>query len=115
MSLRKRIYISGPITKGNRNHNYYQAVECERELMRLGFSPLNPMQTMVLPFAWDGEFSHEAWLDRDFAWIAVADAVLRLPGESAGGDLEVDFAIKNSVPVFYSIDILVKHFSEQKP
>jgi hypothetical protein len=99
----KRIYISGPITKGNRNQNYFQACEAEAELMRCGFAPLNPMQTMVLPFAWDGQFSHEQWLQRDFAWIEVSDAILRLPGESVGADMETEHAKKLGIPVFTDI------------
>lgn len=106
----KRIYISGPITKGNRNHNYFQALEAESELMRRKFAPLNPMQTMVLPFAWDGQFTHEQWLARDFAWIEVSDAVLRLPGESAGADAECDYAESIGVPIFESIDELTEAY-----
>lgn len=102
----KRVYISGPITKGDRLHNFTQALVAERELLRAGFAPFNPMNTMVLPFAWDGEFSHERWLQRDFAWIEVSDAVLRLPGESVGADEETKYAECWDVPVFESIDEL---------
>lgn len=104
----KRVYISGPITKGNRNHNYFQALEAEAELMRNNFAPLNPMQTMVLPFAWDGEFDHARWLERDFAWIAVCDAVLRIPGESVGAEAEREFAEKCGIPVFCSLKDLME-------
>ena len=107
----KRVYISGPITKGDRNWNYYQACDMEAELMRRGFAPLNPMQTMVLPFAWDGEFEHEQWLARDFAWIEVADAILRLPGESVGADAECQFAKDRGIPVFDTI-IEIEHWRE---
>lgn len=103
-----RVYISGPITKGDRNHNYYQAVQAERDLMRAGFAPLNPMKTMVLPFAWDGEFPHAKWLQRDCAWVQVSDAVLRLPGESDGADQECACAEIHGVPVFHSIAAILE-------
>lgn len=100
---RPRVYLSGPITAGNRNHNFHQSVEAQRELMLAGFAPLNPMQTMILPFAWEKDFPHALWLECDFAWIEVADAVLRLPGYSVGADAELEFAQEKGVPVFYAL------------
>lgn len=107
MEVRPRIYVSGPITSGNRNKNYYQAIEAQRELMLAGFAPMNPMQTMVLPFAWEPDFPHRLWLDCDFPWVEVSDAVYRLPGYSVGADAECDFAQKKGIPVFYDWESLM--------
>ena len=45
-------------------------------------------------------------------WVAVADAVLRLPGLSKGADMETALARNKGVPVFYSIEDVVRHFAE---
>lgn len=103
---RMRVYISGPITVGNRNHNFHQAAEAQRMLMLDGFAPLNPMGTMILPFAWEASVPHGLWLECDFAWIEVSDAVLRLPGYSVGADAELKFADDLGVPIFYDMAIL---------
>lgn len=101
---RRRVYVSGPITGGDRNWNQYQANVAHRRLLQAGFAVLNPMPTGVLPFAWekpeDGGITHEEWLDSDKAWIAVSDMVYRLPGESKGADIEEAFANSIGVPVY---------------
>jgi hypothetical protein len=42
----------------------------------------------------------------DKEWVLRCDCLLRLPGESPGADEEVELAVKNNIPVFYSIDEL---------
>lgn len=101
------VYISGPITKGNRNHNYYQACEAHRELMLAGFAPINPMLTMVLPCAWGDELPHSLWLECDFPLVERSDAVLRLPGYSVGADAELTHAENCGIPIFHGLDQLV--------
>lgn len=105
---RPRVYISGPITSGDRNHNYHQSVDMQRKLMLAGFAPLNPMATMTLPFAWQADMPHGLWLDCDFPWIEVSQAVLRLPGYSVGADAELTYAEELGIPVFYGIDQLIE-------
>lgn len=101
---RPRIYISGPITLGNGRWNFFKSVETQAQLIESGFAPLNPVLTMMLPG--HQNISHEAWLEVDLPWIECADAVLRLPGESAGADEEVAFAEDHNIPVFISIETL---------
>ncbi len=45
----------------------------------------------------------------DKAWIAHMDALLRLPGESQGADIEEETARALGLPVFYSIAELEAH------
>ena len=40
----------------------------------------------------------------DLEWVSCSDAVLRLPGESAGADREVQHAKSLNIPVYYSIE-----------
>lgn len=103
---RPRVYISGPITKGDRNVNYFQAVDAERKLMLAGFAPLNPMRSMTLPFAWQDDMPHDLWLQVDLQWVECAEAVYRLPGESKGADIECDHAEARGIPVFCSFKSL---------
>lgn len=97
---RTRVYLSGPITAGDRNWNQYQANRAHKLLMQNGYAVLNPMPTGVLPFAWDGSIDHAAWLESDFAWLCCADIVIRLPGESKGGDMETKHASALGIPVY---------------
>ena len=103
--MRKRVYISGPITGGDRNWNQYQANIAHKAMLKAGFAVLNPMPTGVLPFAWDGSVEHHEWLESDFAWVAVSDFVVRLPGESKGGDMEVAFARERGIPVLHAYEV----------
>lgn len=103
--MRKRVYLSGPITQGDRNWNQYQANVAHKALLNAGYAVLNPMPTGVLPFAWDGSVPYETWLESDFAWVSASDLMIRLPGVSKGGDMEVEFAQKIGVPVYYVHEI----------
>jgi hypothetical protein len=40
----------------------------------------------------------------DLAWVEVADAVLRIPGESSGAEREVAHALHHGKPVFTSVE-----------
>lgn len=90
--------MSGPITKGNRSWNFYQAAEAQRMLLDAGYAVLNPMLSMA---HMDGHnISWETWIASDLAFIEVCDLIVRLPGESKGADLEVAHAIERGIPVF---------------
>lgn len=104
---RPRVYISGPISRGDQEHNFNQSIVAQRELIRLGFSPLNPMLTMKFPG--HESISHQEWIDCDLPWVEMSNAVLRLPGESIGADMETDHAKKLGIPVFESIESLVRN------
>lgn len=57
---------------------------------------------------------YDDWIGIDLAWVAQSDALLRLPGESTGADMEVECAHKHSIPVFTNIDELIGYFIAQK-
>lgn len=103
---RPLVYIACPLTVGNRNLHYFNACETERQLMDSGFAPCNPAHTMVLPFAWQKEYSHDIWLDCCFPLVERCDALLRIPGYSVGADAECSHATRHNVPIFYSIEDL---------
>lgn len=107
--MRTRIYVAGPITVGNQAVNVRRAVDACEELFQLGYAPYCPH----LSFFWEyvAPHSHAEWLDYDFSWLFVCDAVLRLPGESKGADQEVEYAKRNGIPVFNSIQDLAPEVS----
>lgn len=96
--MRPRVYISGPITRGNRTENFRQACNAQAALMGEGFAVMNPMLTMMHPEAWTIE--HSLWMENDLPWVAVSHVVYRLPGESVGGDMECAHAMNLGIPVF---------------
>lgn len=77
--------------------------------MDMGYAPFNPMLTMMFPG--HEHTPHDIWMEVDIPWVAVADAVLRLPGESVGADLETGYAEEQGIPVFYGLDEVDLFFS----
>jgi hypothetical protein len=102
--MRARIYVSGPLSTGDRQANLRRAIEATRELIRRGYAPLCPHLTHYVDPT--DELGHDTWLEVDRPWVLAADAVLRLPGVSVGADMEVAWAHEVGIPVVYSIDEL---------
>lgn len=111
--MRTRVYIAGPISRGDRVDNLAQAVKAYRELIQHGYAPLCPQLSALVAFLIhpdeaDWLKSHAVWLDVDLSWVLQADAVLRLPGYSAGADQETRFAREQRIPVYLSLDDLYR-------
>jgi hypothetical protein len=109
--MRPRVYIAGPISKGPITENIRQAVRAANALIRAGYAPWVPQLTAYWeghpPSAGTKEVSHAEWMEVDLPWVGVADAVLRLPGESKGADMEVRHALDHGVPVFFDLGSLL--------
>src|SRR5438132_12237427 len=102
--MRLRVYVAGPISKGDRYMNIHNGIMAGRELVSRGYAPLIPHLTH---FADPNDaLTWEAWLQVDEAWLINAQAILRLPGESVGSDREVTFCQEHGIPVVHSIDEL---------
>jgi hypothetical protein len=122
--MKKRVYIAGPISKGDLCHNIRQADEAFAVLVKAGFAPLCPHWSAFAGSVFrSGDsvcgsasamselpLTHADWLGVDLPWVAASDAVLRLPGESTGADVEVAHAEHCGVPVFGSVNDLVAYF-----
>ncbi len=121
--LKPVVYIAGPISKGDIAHNITQANEAYKRLAQEGFAPINPMwscfsgqvhisATGGRPYAFatvDGlGLTHQEWLAIDVEIVSRCDALLRLPGESKGADLEVTHALTRGVPVFWCVEDLLR-------
>jgi hypothetical protein len=125
-----RVYIAGPISKGDLVHNVKQSDDAFAKLVRAGFAPFNPMWSVFAGSVYRDvlepdygktvrgiattisglDLTHEQWYGADLPWVEVAHAVLRLPGESRGADAEVQHAIENFILVFYDVDELIRTF-----
>ncbi len=125
-----RCYISGPLGAGDLCHNVNQATDAFVRLAKVGIAPLCPHWSVyckaaryqsksIMPQSpvevWcqatvDGcpGMTHEDWLAIDLAWVQVSDCLLRLPGESKGADQEVAHAIVCGLPVFHTVEEVVK-------
>ncbi len=81
------------------------------QLLKAGFAPLVPHLTCYMgggkPERLPGGTQPEDWYEADLPWVAVADAVQRLPGESIGADLEEALAERLGIPVYHSVEDLV--------
>ena len=140
MTLRKRVYIACPITKGDPTANAERADEAMFALMSAGFAVLNPALTMwagaakvlidnreqeAMPYlpaypspTAHGRFrliAHHDWVANCLPWVACADAVYRVPGESTGADQECVYARGLNIPVFESLEDLFRHFAPPPP
>lgn len=129
MSRRIRVYLAGPISKGGLAHNVNQATEAFITLAKAGFAPWCPQWSIyakpvpVLNVSPDSvychgtaqgnpQMSHEDWMGVDLSWVAVSEAVLRLPGESTGADQEVAYARRLGIPVFDGIGALLAYYEK---
>lgn len=101
-----RVYISGPIT-GDPYNGPRNAILAAKQLRDAGMSPFTPHLT-VLEALVCGDRPHHEWLEADLAWVRAADALVRLPGASKGADQEVVCAITRGIPVYYSVEELLR-------
>jgi len=125
---RPRVYICGPISRGNLAENINQATEAFAKLAKAGFAPFCPhwsvysaepatphpsdkvdrVYTVGSAAGYPG-LEHSDWIGIDLPWVAVSQAVLRLPGESKGADLEVECAMSYGIPVFPDVESLIQY------
>ena len=106
--MNKVCYIAAPYTS-NPEANVRKVMDVADELVKAGFVPYLPH----LSHFWNlvSPKPYEFWLEYDLAILAKCDCVLRIPGESKGADGEVEFALRNWIPVYYSVEELVRSWS----
>jgi hypothetical protein len=106
MKISPFVYIASPYSIGDKLTNVKASLEVANILMDKGFVPyaplLNHFQNEMFPRP------EKDWLEFDIRWLYKCDALLRLPGESKGADEEVRAASHVGMPVFYSIEELLK-------
>jgi hypothetical protein len=96
------VYLSGAITRGDKNVNWFVAAQAQVALMRAGFAVINPMSSMLMPESVNIDW--ETWLLMDERIIEACDFLIRIPGDSDGADREVAHALALGIPVHYPQD-----------
>jgi len=124
--MRKRVFISGPISHGNLANNVNAATRAFVVLAEAGLAPFCPhwsvyacdatlsvdrrdgsQRVLCSGSAQPNGLAYDDWMAVDLAWVEIAHAVLRLAGESKGADMETQHAAVHGIPVFWCIsDVL---------
>jgi hypothetical protein len=94
----KRVFISGPLLAGD-DEGCENAAKMVGDLVTAGYSPF--VQHLFV--------RSTDWSVAKFAWLLVADCVLRLEGFSWEQDRECLYAVNNYIPVYTSVKELMKH------
>jgi hypothetical protein len=96
-----KVYIAAPYTKGDVVQNVRAAVLAAEAVVALGHTPWIPHLNML----WHAIAPHDPdfWYAYDLEFLPLCDALLRLPGESAGADREVAVARELGLPVFKDV------------
>lgn len=107
------VYISGKITEKTaykQRLNVLLAERVNRQLWELGFTTICPHTN-----APKGNISYRDYIDGDITLLARSDCVLMMNNwkESNGAKEELQFAYQRNIPVFFSIEELVKYWSQK--
>jgi hypothetical protein len=100
------IYLASAYAIGDQAVNVRKSLEVAEQLIAMGHTPYVPLLTHFWHFA--SPHSQTYWLDLDLQWLANCDAVLRLPGESKGADMEVEYAKDINILIYYDIEDIPK-------
>ena len=107
-----RVYVAGPYTLGDRSENLRRIMAATVEILDAGHEPFCPLLSFFIdlthPRPW------EDWMRLDLAWLKVAEAVVRIPGESRGADEEWMFAVSREIPCFFTVSAFVEWANEKK-
>lgn len=100
---RLRVYIAGPYTKGAWEYNIRSVVAAADQVMEAGHVPFIP-HTMTTLWALVSPRPKEEWLAFDLDWLDACDCLIRLDGESPGGDSEVKYAQNHGIPIYHGVE-----------
>jgi len=104
------VYIASPYTLGDVGINIKHHMDCASKLIDKGFVPFVPLLYHYLHILHPK--SYNEWFQQDLRWLSKCDCLLRLPGESRGADMEVEFAQESGIAVFYSIDEMMAYYAD---
>src|ERR1051326_8071478 len=107
---RLKVYVAGPISKGDVFENGVAGVRWGRRMLQDGLAPYVPHLDAYMtlsaggapPEANSGDYTlWNSLLEWDLEYVASSDAVFRIDGESRGADLECKVARELGIPVFH--------------
>lgn len=102
-----KVFIASPYTYGDINDNMQAQKYTANALLDNGF---NPLPIALYYHNLGNERDYQLWIDLTLEWVPKCDCLLRLPGKSFGADGEVKKAVELGLPVFYSIDEVIKYY-----
>ena len=105
-----KVYISSPYSLGSVELNVRKQIDASNELMNNGIAAFVPLLYHYQEIIHTRDY--DDWMNMLICWLPVCDCLLRLPGESKGADVEVAKAIELDIPVFYSIEELIKFYNK---
>jgi len=114
-----RVYIAGPY-KGKDNFEKIKNISLAREaaykLIKLGFYPYCPHTATGFFDLYYPDISDATYINMHLQWLYYCQAVLVLSGwENSQGTLfEIEEANRNGIPIFYSIEDIMKHFAKER-
>lgn len=100
------VYIASPYRIGNKARNVKRQEIAALRLGDLGYVPVWPLCNHYIDRHHRRPETY--WLSQDLKVLRGCNALLRLSGKSAGADMEVAFAHRHRIPVFYSVRELRK-------
>ena len=95
-----RVYIAGPYTKGDVVENVREAINVADIVAIEEHTPFIPHLTHFWHFI--HKHGYDFWMRQDETWLRQCEAVIRIQGESAGADQEVELAHRLGIPVYNS-------------
>jgi hypothetical protein len=106
--MNRRVYIAGPISNGhtanakNTYKNVKAAQEYYYELLKEGWSPFCPHLSYYpwLDFPQEDDIHWARWIELDLDWIDSCGVIIRIPGDSIGADMEMQYAKEHNIPAF---------------
>lgn len=106
MIKKPKVYIASAYTLGDKVANVNVQIHAADRLMNEGYMPFAPLLSHYHDMECPRDY--ESWMEYCFAWLEDCDYLVRLPGESSGADREDEYARKLGIPVYYSIEELLK-------
>lgn len=113
--MMKRVYVAGAMNADNILDvltNISIGIEQGAKLLEIGFAPFVPHLDIAFRLQQGPKYnvSMETYYEYTKQWLRVSDCVLVCPGyeKSIGTAAEVHFAHELTIPVYYSIDDLIK-------
>lgn len=100
-----RVFLAGPVDSGDICDNVNEACRIANYLMTEQFSVYIPQLCVLMQMI--SRQHYETWMRNGQAWLAVSNAVYRMPGESKGADRDVALAAQLGIPIFYTTEELI--------
>ena len=102
----KWVYVAGPYTLPDPVDNTNKTIKIADILVQHGFFPIIPHLTLLWHLVTPRP--PQFWYDYTMGLMGRCDIILRLPGYSKGGDLEVEQATEQGQPVYHSLEELLE-------